>query len=347
MNNCRKQGFTLVELLVVIAIIGILIALLLPAIQAARESARRMQCKNNLKQIGLGVATHLNEQGHFPTGGWGWGWSGDPDRGFQAKQPGGWLYNILPFTEMKPVHDFGISNNQKGRTQTAQSIISFFSCPSRRPSILYPYAGSSPMANIDDPSTVKVVAKADYAGNGGDNYTSYPDYGSAKGSSSDIYSNSSTYLWKLYYNPHPTPAYSSGATYGIFYAHGFIKTSDVKVGTAHVYLGGEKYMNPDHYLDSDTDDDQPWSQGLDVDTIRWVNNPPLRDQRGVSGFNNFGGNHPSTFNMLFCDGAVHAISYDIDSTAHRSLGNRTGKYVDASKPGGYGILPPVDGSQYQ
>ena len=67
----RHRGFTLVELLVVIAIIGILVALLLPAIQSARESARRTQCMNQLKQLVLGALTHHNTTKHFPTGGWG------------------------------------------------------------------------------------------------------------------------------------------------------------------------------------------------------------------------------------------------------------------------------------
>src|SRR5262245_59620853 len=81
-----RRAFTLVELLVVIAIIGILVAMLLPAIQAAREAARRSQCQNNLKQIGIGFLNHENSRKFFPSGGWGYKWSGDPDNGSGEKQ---------------------------------------------------------------------------------------------------------------------------------------------------------------------------------------------------------------------------------------------------------------------
>src|SRR3954462_14429918 len=100
-----QRAFTLVELLVVIAIIGVLVALLLPAVQAAREAARRIQCTNNLKQIGLGFHNHTDINGHLPTGGWGWGWVGDADLGAGKTQTGSWPFNILPYIEQKAIYD--------------------------------------------------------------------------------------------------------------------------------------------------------------------------------------------------------------------------------------------------
>src|SRR3954469_8325737 len=107
MHRNKRRGFTLVELLVVIAIIGILVALLLPAVQAAREAARRTQCQNHLKQMATGMMLHEAANKFLPVGGWCAVRSGDPDLGYGRAQPGGWPYNILSYIEETALHDMG------------------------------------------------------------------------------------------------------------------------------------------------------------------------------------------------------------------------------------------------
>jgi prepilin-type N-terminal cleavage/methylation domain-containing protein/prepilin-type processing-associated H-X9-DG protein len=115
MRGFRQKGFTLVELLVVIAIIGILIALLLPAVQAAREAARRVQCANNFKQVGVALHNYHLTYKCFPPGNVHWhptSVSGDPDCGPWSSPPApvpyngwGWGTFLLPYLEQQDVYD--------------------------------------------------------------------------------------------------------------------------------------------------------------------------------------------------------------------------------------------------
>jgi prepilin-type N-terminal cleavage/methylation domain-containing protein/prepilin-type processing-associated H-X9-DG protein len=138
----RKRGFTIVELLMVIAIIGIIVSLLIPAIQAAREAARRVQCIDHLKQLALGCANHESSNKILPTNGWCFAFLGHPDCGKGITQPGGWIYNVLPYIEEGTLYrgEAGLTGNElKAAAATLmQTPVGIFYCPSRRSAALYP-----------------------------------------------------------------------------------------------------------------------------------------------------------------------------------------------------------------
>jgi prepilin-type N-terminal cleavage/methylation domain-containing protein/prepilin-type processing-associated H-X9-DG protein len=131
-----RRGFTLVELLVVIAIIGVLVALLLPAVQMARESARRTQCKNNLKQVGRAFHSHHDQLKYLPTGGWDWFEpptyiAGTPATG--ENQRASWAFQILPYMEAQNVWSGGSAATDTDRVLVAIGMPnSTFFCRSRR-----------------------------------------------------------------------------------------------------------------------------------------------------------------------------------------------------------------------
>ena len=152
----QKRGFTLIELLVVIAIIGILIALLLPAVQAARETARKMRCRNNLKQIGVALHNYVNTHRCFPPG---YLYKPHPD-GNQAGFSWGAL--ILPFLELENLHrqfDFNVPIFDDGNCQVRETHVSVFLCPSD-PVSHYKFV------EMGDPPKER-YAMADYVGNFG------------------------------------------------------------------------------------------------------------------------------------------------------------------------------------
>jgi len=124
-NFCvRRRGFTLVELLVVIAIIGVLVALLLPAVQAAREAARRMSCSNNLKQIGLALHNYHDSFKRFPPAGINYGWCQSPANDGRKLFNSNGLMMLLPFVEQNALY------NQYDQTQAASNYLRYNSTDS-------------------------------------------------------------------------------------------------------------------------------------------------------------------------------------------------------------------------
>lgn len=321
----RSRAFTLVELLVVIAIIGILVALLLPAVQAAREAARRAQCQDHLKQIALACLNHEHSYGILPSGGWGWHWSGDPDRGFGRRQPGGWPFSLLPYLEQKTVYDLahGVTDpvqRDEALARTLSTPLSVFICPTRRRVIAYPYDGRAIYNFADQSKVPKTVARTDYAGNGGSHSGSSPE-GPATLPEGDSFN------W---------PNYD-----GVFCQGSQIALGDIRDGTTNTYLVGERYLCQDNYdTGKDSADDQYLYVGCDQDTVRWTcydpannrNYAPLQDRSGYSSSLVFGSAHPGAWNVSLCDGSVRAVSYTIDAIVHRDLGNRKDRNpIDASK----------------
>jgi prepilin-type N-terminal cleavage/methylation domain-containing protein/prepilin-type processing-associated H-X9-DG protein len=325
------NAFTLVELLVVITIIGILIALLLPAVQTAREAARRLQCTNNLKQVALACLTHESSQGHYPTGGWNGYWVGDPNRGFGVKQPGGWVYNILPFMEQQSLHDLAMGKTGTDLTNTlatmVQTAVPGLNCPSRRESVAYVNTYAYATRNAGAPAT---CARTDYAVNLGDPGRSELSGDEAAKPPSFTDGDNTGYSWP-----------DTSDFTGISYQRSLTRVADITDGTSNTYLVGEKCMDPDHYRDGMTGGDD-WSMYTafqndigrstyyNADTkVAWI---PLQDTPGAHCNDQFGSAHSSGINMSFCDGSVRSISYDIDAETHRCLGNRKdGKTIDGSK----------------
>jgi prepilin-type N-terminal cleavage/methylation domain-containing protein/prepilin-type processing-associated H-X9-DG protein len=351
-----SSGFTLVELLVVITIIGILMGLLLPAVNSAREAARNNTCQNNLHQMGLAALAHEQAQGYFPTGGWGDQWVGDPDAGFGLNQPGGWVYNILPYMEQRNLHDQGLGQTvQANKVTAAGAMIStplaLMYCPSRRKGDAFvctkTFKTGTGTGNVTSPTGN--VGRSDYAANGG--VGTLVSFGGPTASPPPTNT------------PWPNVTNSgSGATNassGVCYVRSTIKVAHITDGPSNTYLFGEKFLNPDHYTDGSTVSESPsgdpgdshcalagWANDL-YRTCYWTNTmtsannyAPRQDTPPLSGattytFNSnmiFGSPHPAGCNFVFCDGSVHGISFSIDPLTHSLLANRADNQpIDDSK----------------
>lgn len=277
----RRRAFTLIELLVVLAIVGVLVSLLLPAVQRVREAAARASCQNNLHQLGIALMEHHNVYGVLPTNGGpapgqinqtatGGGWWGTPNpQALPNDQPGCWAYAILPYLEQQNA----VTANDQG---VAAKV---FICPSRgrnqpqivpavdpiTPSISYTNSGKNPWC------------KTDYAGN-----------------------------WYVLVN-----RWWAGGCPLVGFAMSLTAISD---GTSNTLLVGEKAMDPQRYNTGGWDFDEPVFTGGSDGTGRdgtVIVSDVVAGRTGNFPWN-WGSPHVAGAQFVFADGSVRAIPYGTD-----------------------------------
>lgn len=289
----RRQGFTLVELLVVIAIIGILIALLLPAVQAAREAARRSQCSNNMKQIGLALHNYHDTHKSFPPGSINDLNAAD---GSGGEALSGWVY-LLPFMEQSALYDvwdFRYGHLDAQNYDANRLPVDGYFCPSK------------PRDSLS-------------GGDTGSNYSSsaYGDYALCAGTG---HCNTSTrFYWKGIFHQNSAHKFrdiTDGTSNTI--AAGEKRTVQSSSMTSPQYRWGWHSTRVVNYpMNVDVVPDARFSVPTDSGGTIAGTSAAWNDW-----WANFGSDHPGGANFVFADGSVNFLSETIEFDTYQHLGDK-------------------------
>ncbi len=329
-----KRGFTLIELLVVIAIIALLVVLLLPAINSAREAARRAQCLNKLKQIGVALLNYESAFGVYPYG------SNDADcesvRGKTLDRvPLNWRVIILPYLEdeqlNRQLQQLAKESIVTGcypvrpwdRSPLQQQVVDAFICPSENE----PYVKTG-LSSWSGPATAAI---ASYFGSAGPVSTGPPDWGipnvcglCAGGSVPDatcpcIYGNSDVARRGFYHGHNP-----KGPGMLDMWPNR-LKPKDVKDGTSKTIFVGETHHSRS-LEEPGCHEHMHWMGSWSVASTVWGINSPTATGNWWGGCN-FRSRHPGGANFVYVDGSIHFLTDDINlvtlaNLAHRRDGDR-------------------------
>ena len=345
----RPAGFTLVELLVVIAIIGTLMALLLPAVQSARESGRRVTCSSRLAELAKAAMAHTSLIGHLPTGGWNQNWIGDPSKGSDYRQPGGWCFVILPYIEEQNTFDLAATDPSGFVSKNVPT----FTCPTRRGSgLLAASSSASKNGGAVNLAGAPQWMRTDFAGNRGA-WASSP----ASPTATDVMNRATTFGFvggvtapSAYpaNDPESLRNFQTGtiapvvatlnavqaapgspalnvSTGGVIFLGSAVPPASIRDGASNTYVFGEKYLPVAVYAAGDAvGNDQCAYVGDSSSTLRGGQRPPESDVAPMTAVLEgvFGGPHPGGFNAAMCDGSVRNVAYDIDARVHFFLSAR-------------------------
>ncbi|MCC6510172.1 MAG: DUF1559 domain-containing protein [Pirellulaceae bacterium] len=298
-HKCQgpRSAFTLVELLVVIAIIGVLVGLLLPAVQAAREAARRMQCSNNLKQIGLSMQNYHDTHKRFPPGAW-----NEANNGNRL----GWQVFILPFMEQTNLYNsFNFShNNYTGvNLLPAATAVKTYLCPSNR--VKVNQNGQTPGSG-ENPASGMAFTTHYYGAMG------------PKGINPAIPGGATLFS----HDPNPT-GHGGYSNTGVLFRNSRIGMGDITDGTSNTILVGEIAFEAANCYRS-------WVRGCSGNTIGSCKNSEfginVRPYNGSNNFNSvsFGSEHTGGCQFALCDGSVQFITQSIDMPVYFGLLTRNG-----------------------